>query len=377
MSMSRKESDLDSHYMKQALRLAVKGRGRTSPNPMVGAVVVWSGVVVGRGYHEYVGGPHAEINALREAGLKAKNASLYVTLEPCNHFGRTPPCTQAILAAGIKRVVVGMSDPNPSVKGGGANWLRENGVSVETGIMEKECRQVNQAFIKHSTTGLPFVTLKAASTLDGHIASRTGDSRWISNELSRRFVHGLRCAADAVLVGIDTALRDDPRLTSRMRAKGACRQPVRVILDTHLRLPLDSMLIKTVREAPLWVVCGEDASPEKAAELESAGASVLWQPSDGGRIDLGRVVADLGGRGITSLLVEGGARVLGAFLEERLADELHFFYAPKILADPEGVPVVSGRARELISEAIRVYDLDVRRFGEDVLLSGRITEHPY
>ncbi len=194
--------------MKEALRLAAKGRGQTSPNPMVGAVIVKGETIVGRGYHERVGGPHAEINALRDAGEKAAGATLYVTLEPCNHYGRTPPCTMAVADSGISRVVVGMADPNPHVAGGGAAYLRSRGIAVEMGMLERECRLLNQAFIKHSSTGLPLVTLKAAATLDGRIATRTGDSRWVSNDRSRRFVQELRCAADGVLVGIDTALAE-------------------------------------------------------------------------------------------------------------------------------------------------------------------------
>ncbi len=202
-------------FMRQALRLAAKGRGFTSPNPMVGAIVVQQGEVVGQGFHQRVGGPHAEVNALRDAGDKARGATLYVTLEPCNHHGRTPPCTQSVLEAGVTQVVIGMPDPNPRVAGGGTQFLRSRGLDVFSGVLETECRGLNQAFIKHMTTGLPLVTIKAATTLDGRIATRTGDSRWISSLLSRRFVHRLRCDLDAILVGIGTALRDDPLLTAR------------------------------------------------------------------------------------------------------------------------------------------------------------------
>jgi diaminohydroxyphosphoribosylaminopyrimidine deaminase / 5-amino-6-(5-phosphoribosylamino)uracil reductase len=366
----------DAAFMKQALRLAAKGRGFTSPNPMVGAVVVRQGKVVGTGYHQQVGGPHAEVNALRDAGGKARNATLYVSLEPCNHHGRTPPCTQAILDAEIARVVIGMPDPNPLVTGGGAEFLRSRRVEVSAGVIEIECRRLNQAFIKHATTGLPLVIIKAAATLDGRIATRTGDARWISNDRSRRFVHGLRCALDAILVGIDTAISDDPLLTARTTAK-RCRQPVRIVLDTRLRLPLTSNLVRTVEQSPLWVACREDAARERRAALEEAGVEVLALPPAPRGIDLHELLRELGKRNVTSLLVEGGARVLGTFLDEDLIDEFYLFYAPKILGDPRGVPLVVGEPRPQMADALPAYDLRVRRFGDDVLLCGRLREQLY
>lgn len=360
--------------MKEALRLAAKGKGHTSPNPMVGAVVVQGDTVIGRGWHEFVGGPHAEVNALRDAGPRAKGAVLYVTLEPCNHQGRTPPCTKAVLEAGISRVVIGMADPNPNVKGGGADFLRSRGIEIELGILENECRLLNQAFIKHSATGLPFVTLKAAATLDGRIATQTGDSRWISNERSRRFVHNLRCISDAILVGIGTALSDDPQLTARIRRAPVCRQPIRIVLDTALRLRPESKLAKTAKDVPVWVFCGSEASSAGESELKKTGVEVIRLPLKDGRVEILPVLKELGRRNVTSLLVEGGSNVLGSFLEERLADEFYFFYAPKILADPKGIPMIRGATRQMMSEALEVHDVKVRRFGQDVLLSGRFTE---
>ena len=361
--------------MRRALKLAAGGRGWTSPNPMVGAVVVRDGSIVGEGYHEAVGGPHAEVHALRNAGEQARGATLYVTLEPCNHQGRTPPCTRAVLEAGVAGVVIGMSDPNPRVEGGGADFLRSRGVAVETGVLETECRLLNQAFIKHITTGMPLVVIKAAATLDGRIATRTRDSKWISNERSRRFSHELRCDLDAVLVGIETVLSDDPELTARLRRRPPCRQPVRIVLDTHLRLPLQSRLVKG--EVPLWVACGEDASVEREESLAGAGVTILRMDTDSGRVDLKRLLMELGARGVTSVLVEGGSRVHGAFLAQGLVDEFHFFYAPKVLCDSEGVPMISGVRCDLMSGALPAYGIRVRRFGEDVLLSGRFRERPY
>lgn len=363
--------------MKRALRLAAKGAGHTSPNPMVGAVVVRGSTVVGEGFHELVGGPHAEVNALHRAGAKAKGATLYVTLEPCNHQGRTPPCTRAVLDSGVARVVIGMADPNPGVAGGGASHLAGRGLQVETGVCEAECRALNQPFIKHVTTGLPFVTLKAAATLDGSIASHSGDSKWISNERSRKFAHHLRCVSDAVLIGIGTALADDPLLSARIRRRPECRQPVRIVLDSGLRLPLSSSLARTARKVPLLVVCGLDAPGAPEAALREAGADVLRLPSDAEGIRLPELLKALGAMGIASVLVEGGASVHGAFIENGLADDFCFFYAPRILGDPMGIPMIRGKARERIADAVPAYDLRVRRFGQDVMLTGRLTEHPY
>jgi diaminohydroxyphosphoribosylaminopyrimidine deaminase / 5-amino-6-(5-phosphoribosylamino)uracil reductase len=367
----------DQIFMKEALRLAAKGRGQTSPNPMVGAVIVVGETIVGRGYHERVGGAHAEINALRDAGDKAGGATLYVTLEPCNHHGRTPPCTMAVADSGITRVVVGMADPNPHVAGGGADVLRERGIAVEVGVFERECRLLNQAFIKHSSTGLPLVTIKVASTLDGRIATRSGDSRWISNERSRRFVHHLRCLADGILIGIDTALADDPQLTARLRRRPPCRQPIRMVLDSRLRLNATSHLARTARDVPVWAACTEDAPRQRELELHEAGVVVLRLPGQKGRVDLPSLLKECGRRQITSLLVEGGSRVVGAFIEQHLADDFYFFYGPKILGDPQAIPMVQGNSKDKMSEALSVYDLRVRRFGGDVMLSGRFHEELY
>lgn len=368
------ENARDVFFMRKALRLAEKGRGFTSPNPMVGAVVAQGDTLVGEGRHALAGGPHAEVSALRSAGDKAFGGTLYVTLEPCNHFGRTPPCTGAILESGVSRVVVGMSDPNPLVRGGGCDLLRKKGLRVDTGLLERECRMLNQPFIKHVTTGFPHVTVKAAMTLDGRIAARSGDSRWVSNERSRRFVHRLRCSLDAILVGAGTATSDDPLLTARIGDRARCRQPVRIVLDSLLRLPLESRLASTARLSPVWVACTEAASAEKETQLRGAGVEVLRMPSRKRRVDLTSLLRELGARGVTSLLVEGGSRVIGAFIEEGLADEFFFFYAPKILADPRAVPLATGKARGSMAEAVALYDLTIRRFGQDVMLRGRFRE---
>jgi diaminohydroxyphosphoribosylaminopyrimidine deaminase/5-amino-6-(5-phosphoribosylamino)uracil reductase len=348
-----------------------------SPNPLVGAVVVREGRIVGEGYHREVGTAHAEVNALADAGEKARNADLYVTLEPCNHHGRTPPCTKAVLDAGIARVFVGMSDPNPQVQGGGSELLRSRGIPVVEGILEDECRRLNQPFIKHATTGRPYVVLKAAATLDGRMAARTGDSRWVTNERSRRFVHRLRCELDAILVGSRTALADNPQLTARLRGRKRCRQPTRIVLDSHLATPLESALVRTVQTAPLWLACSEDASREREEALVDAGVSVIRLPRDQRGVDLGCLLEELGRRQISSLLVEGGASAMGSFIDGGLADAFFFFYAPKLLGDEAAVPMVAGRSVDKMASATPVFDIELKRFDGDIMVSGRFQERLY
>jgi diaminohydroxyphosphoribosylaminopyrimidine deaminase/5-amino-6-(5-phosphoribosylamino)uracil reductase len=248
---------------------------------------------------------------------------------------------------------------------------------VDAGILESFCRQINQPFIKHSTTGIPLVTLKAAATLDGRIASRTGDSRWVTNERSRRFVHQLRCSLDAILVGIGTVLADDPMLNVRLKRKVSCRQPIRIVLDSHLRIPATARLVQTAREISTWVACREEAPPAKERELKDAGVEILHVSGSRDRVSLVSLLQELGKRQIASILVEGGAQVHGAFLEQQLADDFYFFYAPKILCDPGAIPMVHGAARERMADALRAYNLRVRRFGNDVMLCGRMREEPY
>ncbi|MHC1727072.1 MAG: bifunctional diaminohydroxyphosphoribosylaminopyrimidine deaminase/5-amino-6-(5-phosphoribosylamino)uracil reductase RibD [Syntrophobacteraceae bacterium] len=373
------EFDSDQFYMKRALRLAVLGAGNTSPNPMVGAVLVKDGVIAGQGYHEVLGGPHAEVNAIADAGERARGATLYVTLEPCNHHGLTPPCTRAVIEAGISRVVFGMADPNPEVAGGGAAYLAERGIKVRGGVLECECRSRNQPFIKRAVTGLPYITLKAAATLDGFIATSAGDSKWITSERSRKFAHKLRSMADAILVGIGTVLADDPLLTARLPGKKIRRQPIRIILDTELKLPVESRLVKTAGITPVWAICSESASKERERILTAAGVQVLRIPAGKGSvgIDIPGLLSELGKRHLSSLLVEGGGHVLGSFMESGLADEFYFFYAPKILADPGGISMVRGRQRIKIAESVQAYGIKTRRFGEDLLISGRLREKLY
>ena len=278
----------DIQYMKKAIVLARKGLGRTSPNPMVGAVVVRKGRVVGQGFHQKAGGPHAEPMAIAQAGKEAKGATLYVNLEPCNHFGRTPPCTQAIIESGIKKVVFGLSDPNPLVKGGGADRLQSQGIEVVRGVLEEDCRRLNEVYIKWITTGLPFVILKAAVSLDGRIATRTGDSKWISNERSRLLVHHLRNQVDGVVVGIRTVIKDDPLLTVRL-PKRKIKDPLRIVLDPRLRISLKARILEG--PAKTLIVSGTKVRDHKRQNLKKKGVEILSLP-DGGRTDLYQRTAD-------------------------------------------------------------------------------------
>jgi diaminohydroxyphosphoribosylaminopyrimidine deaminase/5-amino-6-(5-phosphoribosylamino)uracil reductase len=359
----------DIKYMQQALDLAEKGRGWTSPNPMVGAVVVKDGRVVGRGYHQRAGGPHAEVNAIDDAGERARGATIYVTLEPCNHVGRTPPCTRKILDAGIRRVVVAMTDPNPGVRGGGNGYLRNRGIDVTTGICEKESRALNENFVTWVTTGRPFVIVKCAATLDGRIATRTGDSRWVTGPASRRFVHRLRHAVDGIMVGVDTVKKDDPGLTTRLDGQTGS-DPTRIILDTHLSIPLDAKMLDQASDAQTWVVCGTDAPADRRTALEGAGARVVDASIKSGRIDLEALMDRLGAMGITSLLIEGGGTVIGSAFAARIVDKICFFYAPKILGGDDGVPICRGAGPESMQQSIPVHDLSVVRFDTDVMIQG-------
>ena len=360
-------ADLD--YMRLALREAKKGIGRTSPNPAVGAVVLKNGMVVGKGYHRKAGTPHAEVHALNAAGAKAKGATLYVTLEPCNHTGRTPPCTAAILASGIRRVVIGMADPDPRVAGGGAEYLASRGVSVVSGVLEAECRAINRPFIKHATTGLPWVIMKAGMSLDGRIATATGHSNWITGKASRHYVHRLRDRVDAILVGSGTALADDPSLTTRLPG-GRGRDPLRVVLDTALRLPAMAKMLTQESAGRTMIFCGPQSAANKVKALAAAGA--LIRPVSlhpGGGLDLKLVLRQLGSEGITSVLVEGGGTVHGALLRAGLVDEVKMFVAP-IFLGADGVPVADRLGVTVINAAPRLSEVRTRRFGDDVLIEG-------
>ena len=365
----------DTLFMKQALALAAKGRGYTSPNPMVGAVVVQDGKVVGKGYHPAAGEPHAEVNAIDNAGVNARGATIYVTLEPCNHVGRTPPCTEKILTAGIRKVVVAIADPNPGVKGGGMAYLRQKGLEVECGICEAEARELNEVFIKYVRTQRPFVILKCAATLDGQIATRTGDSKWVTGELARQHVHFVRHHVDAIMVGVGTIRKDDPSLTTRLEHQDGC-DPHRIVLDTRLSISSHARLFQQASSTKNYIAAGplsndKDLLKRKEA-VQAAGAIILETPLKDDRVDLKALMEILGDAGITSLLVEGGGQVIRSALSAGIVDKVMFYYAPKILGGNDGVPICSGRGPNLMKDCITLKDIRVERFGEDVLIEGYI-----
>ena len=358
----------DEEYMKQALRLARRGRGWTSPNPMVGAVLVKDSRIIGRGYHRLFGGNHAEVNALQNARTAPDGTTLYVTLEPCCHYGKTPPCVDAIISNKITRVVIGTLDPNPQVSGKGVKILNENGIETKVGVLEEECRELNEAYFKYMTTGLPLVTLKFAQTLDGRIATATGDSRWISSEEFRKRAHRLRATSDAVLVGIDTALADNPQLTVRL-VRG--RNPTRIILDSRLRIPPDSEIVRTRDVAPVMIATTAVADKKKVAQLRKMGIDILViQPDEFGEIDLKHLLRALGERNISSLLVEGGARVITSFLRQNLADKVVIAIAPRILG--KGIDAVGELNIARLSQALQLTFQKISRAGADIVVEARI-----
>ena len=359
-------------YMRSALALAQKGAGRVSPNPMVGALVVRGKRVIGSGYHRIFGAAHAEVHALRRAGTRARGADLYVTLEPCSHYGKTPPCVDQVIANGIKRVFIGQVDPNPLVSGRGIRRLRAAGIEVTTGVLRVECAALNEAFSKHVTTGLPLVTLKAAMTLDGKIATRTGDSRWISCTQSRRLVHRMRASADAVMVGIGTVKADDPRLNVRL-GRQCTRNPLRIVMDSRLRIdPACNLLQVGLAVGTLIVANTRAAAGAKAEMLRSRGAEVLGCRMKGRRIDLMHLMSILGKRGISHIMLEGGSTLIGAALRSRIVDRAMLFYAPKIFAGSDGLGMAAGRGPSEIAGCLQLTGMTVRPVGSDFLVEGLV-----
>jgi len=360
----------DEHFMRMALALAKKGQGYTSPNPMVGAVIVKDSKVIGSGYHQSFGEAHAEVNAIEDAGSQTKGATLYVNLEPCNHTGKTPPCSLKILEVGIKRVVMAMEDPN-TIAGGGAIFLKEHGVEVLAGVCEATAKKLNEAFIKYVTKKRPFVLLKCAATLDGRIATRSGDSKWVTGDKARKFVHQLRHAVDAILVGIGTIHADDPRLTTRLDSDSG-RDPVRIVLDTHLSISPDARILQLDSNSDTILVTGSTVTEAKKKRVVKAGVRLLEQPVKNGQIDLKSLMVGLGSMGITSLLVEGGSHVIASAIRSGIIDKALFFYAPKILGGDDGIPICRGPGPERMQDSIRVKDIRVQRFDDDVMIEGYI-----
>lgn len=355
----------DEFFMREALRIARHAEGRTSPNPLVGAVVVRKGKIVAEGWHRKAGTPHAEIHALNMAGELAHGATLYVTLEPCSHFGRTPPCVQAIVAAGISRVVAAIGDPNPKVAGHGVKLLQAAGIEVKVGVLEDEARRLNEVFLKWVTRKLPFVTLKFACSLDGKIATSAGESQWISCEESRKFSHHLRDINDAILIGVGTALTDNPSLTTRL-VDG--KNPVRIIVDSNARLPLTANVV-TDRQSRTIVAVTNNAPRDKVSALRMRGVEII-RAGGGEHVDLKILMRELAEREITSVLVEGGGTINFAMLEAGLVDKIFAFVAPKIIGGSNALTGVEGAGFAKLSDAVNLKNFAAEKIGDDLLLTG-------
>jgi len=360
----------DARYMKQAIRLARRGRGLTSPNPMVGALVVKGGLVLGEGYHHAAGKPHAEVLALTQAGKRAKGATLYTNLEPCCHTEkRTPPCTDTIIQSGIRRVVAAIKDPNPQVSGKGFDRLLWAGIEVVEGLCAEDADALNVAYIKHAQTGHPWVTLKAAMTLDGRIATASGESQWISGKRARLEVDRLRAYADAVLVGIGTVEADNPMLTLR-QLKG--KNPLRIVIDPQLKISNKAHLATTLSTAPTLIFTTVKAPSKKIKQLQEQGLKVVVLSMQKGLIPFEAILDDLGKRGIMNLLIEGGGAVNGIALRAKGVDRVIFYIAPKMLCGDDAVSVVSGKAIKLLADALVLDEIKLRPLGEDIRVEGRI-----
>jgi len=360
--------NIDEKYMRLAIDLAKKAKGRTSPNPMVGAVIVKNGEIVGTGYHQKAGTPHAEVHAIADAGDKSKGATIYVSLEPCSHHGRTGPCTEAIIKAGISRVVMAMPDPNPRVDGKAI--LESHGIQVITGILEEEARKLNEVFIKYITTGLPFVILKTAMTLDGKIATHSGKSKWITSEDSRKLVHQIRNEVDAIIVGIGTVIKDDPSLTTRL-PDGNGRDAIRIVLDSHARISLDSKILNLNSKAKTIVAVTSSAPEDKISQIKQK-AEVLVVSEQNGRIDFQDLMKKLGKMEITSILIEGGSEVNVSAIKSGIVDRIMFFIAPKLFGGREAPGPIGGDGIDDPSEAIKLKDISVTQVGEDILVTGTL-----
>lgn len=362
----------DIRYMTRALQLAARGRGRTSPNPMVGAVVVSGRRIVGEGFHRTAGGPHAEAIALHAAGPRAKNGTLYITLEPCSHTRkRTPPCVPAILAAGIRRVVVAMRDPNPQVNGKGLRRLTRAGLSVTAGCLERQAGQLNDSYIHRMRTGRPLVTLKMAMTLDGKTATAAGESQWITGPDARRHAHRLRSQADAIMVGINTVLADDPQLTVRL-GKPIASQPLRVIMDSTLKIPLTARVVSSRSRQGTLIATTRRASHGRLARLRQRGISVLVLPGEKGRVSLRACLKQLARMGVSRLLIEGGSELAASALQSGVVNRLHLYVAPRLLGGINAKSAVGGFCPPRLAQALSVSSLRVKKIGSDLLIEGTL-----
>lgn len=369
MSGSCQWSSTDKGFMHFALELAEKSRGRTSPNPLVGAVIVRDNTIVGEGYHQKAGEAHAEVHALNQAGELARGATLYVTLEPCCHWGRTQPCTKAIVRAGIANAFVAVEDPNPRVNGNGMRELRDAGIQVNVGLFEREARRLNEVYLKYAATKQPFVILKAACSLDGKIATASGESQWITSQASRTKGHEIRDQVDAILVGVETVLNDNPSLSTRLPNRRG-KNPIRIVMDSHARTPPTAKILNPDYGAGAIVAVTERANSENLADLKAVGAEILAVQEKDGRVCMEMLMFELGRRSITSVLVEGGGEVNASALRAGIVDKVMFFYAPKLIGGSAAAGPIGGEGIQCLSEAYKLRDLTVTHINGDFLVEG-------
>ncbi len=362
-------AELDIWHMRRTLELAREGEGRVEPNPMVGCVIARGAEIIAEGRHRQFGGPHAEVEALRMAGERARGADMFVSLEPCCHFGKTPPCSQAVIQSGVRRVVIAQRDPFPRVAGGGIAELQEADVEVVCGVLEAEAKKLNAPYLKLVERGTPWIIAKWAMSLDGKMATRSGDSRWISNERSREIVHRLRGRVDAIVVGVGTALVDDPTLTARPKGP---RTPLRIVLDSRAKLPLGSKLVQTIGEAPVLVAVGAEADSTACDKLRAAGCEVFICEGTSSSERLLSLWKELGKRRLTNVLVEGGGKILGSLFDAAMIDEVHAFIAPKVIGGASAVVPCAGLGFEKMSQALSLEDVVTETLDGDVYVRGRV-----
>lgn len=351
----------DQDYMRLAIELASKTSGQTSPNPVVGAVIVKENQIIGIGAHLKAGKAHAEVHAINMAGEKVRGATVYVTLEPCSHFGRTPPCADVLIKSEVKRVVIASTDPNPLVAGKGIDKLKKAGIEVEVGILREEAEQLNEVFFHYISTGMPYVTLKSAISLDGKIATATGESKWITSEEARLDVHKYRHQHDGILVGINTIIKDDPELTTRLPLGG--KNPVRIILDTSLRMPLDAKVVNDDK-APTWIIVGNNAADEKIKAMEAKNIEIIKMPAD--TIDIHSTLKILGEKGLTSLYVEGGSQINGSFIKAKAVNQVITYIAPKIIGGVAAPTSIGGEGFERMCDVLELQIKSIEKIGQDI-----------
>lgn len=362
---------MDAKFMGRALEIAAKGSGYTNPNPLVGAVIVKEGRIIGEGYHEVYGGNHAEVNAINNAVEDVKGSTMYVTLEPCSHYGKTPPCAKALVEKGIKKVVIGLKDPNPLVSGKGIEILKSNGIEVVVGVLEDQGKKLNEIFLKYITTKTPFCVMKTAMTLDGKIAATTGDSKWITGEISRKYVHNLRHKLSGIMIGVGTVIADDPLLTTRVDFIGG-KDPTRIIIDSSGRMPLEAKVLNLKSNAKTIIATTEKAHKDKIRALEEKGAEIIITSIKNNGVDLRELMKKIGEMNIDSILLEGGSKINYSALEAGIVDKVNAFISPKIVGGDTAKTPVGGEGKKYMKDAILLKDTEIHHFGDDIMVEGYV-----